>query len=152
MPCSDSSSGLNITLDARDECFIKFSFAKITCSSEITAKTGLSELCRGKSIQEILDLEFAMVASALGHQDEEVLFILYLELDALKAGMAQYLGVQHPSIDPDRCQISAIEYSEETIEICEVILPPKELPKILPCSLKDQHSPKRIGDGSRLNG
>ncbi len=138
MPCSDSSSGLNITLDA-NECLIKFEFAKITCSSEIAGNTGLSAFCAGKSIAEIMDLEFHMLVSALNaNEDEEKQFILYLELDALKAGLAQYTGMDHPSVDRDRCRITSIDYTDTQIEIAEVILPPKEIPKILPCSLKDR--------------
>ena len=138
MPCSDSSSGLNIRLDT-NERLIKFEFAKITCSSEIGGGTGLSVFCAGKTLEEILDLDFYMVVSALNlNDDEENRFILYLELDALKSGIAQYLGVDHPTVDAERCRITSIEHNEEYIEIAQVILPPKELPKILPCSLKDR--------------
>jgi len=138
MPCSDSTSGLNITLDA-DERLVKFEFAKITCSSEIAGNTGLSKFCAGKTIQEIFDLDFYMLVSALDlNAEEERQFILYLEFDALKAGLAQYLGVDHPSVDRERCRITSIEHTPESVEIAEVILPPKELPKILPCSLKDR--------------
>jgi hypothetical protein len=138
MPCSDSSSGLNIRLTS-DELLESFQFAKITCSSEIAGNTGLSALCRGKSLEEVLELDFYVLRSVLNLEgDEEAQFILYLELDALKAGVAQYLGIQHPSVDPDRCRIASIEHNGDHIEIAQVILPPKELPKILPCSLKDR--------------
>ena len=137
MPCSDSSSGLNIRLTA-DEQLESFQFAKITCSSEIAGNTGLSNFCKGKSLAEILDLDFYMLRSVLNLGEEEAQFILYLELDALKSGIAQYLGIDHPSVDADRCRITSIEHTGEYIEIAEVILPPKELPKILPCSLKDR--------------
>ncbi len=138
MPCSDSSSGLNIRLDA-NECLDSFKFAKITCSSEIGGGTGLSAYCHGKSLEDILELDFYMLRTVLNlNADEEAAFIMYLELDALKAGIAQYLGIDHPSIDAERCQISSIEHNGDYIEIAQVILPPKELPKILPCSLKDR--------------
>lgn len=137
MPCSDSSSGLNIRLTA-DEKLDSFQFAKLTCSSEIAGNTGLSAFCKGKTMPEVLDLDFYMLRSALNLSDEEAQFIMYLELDALKAGIAQYLGIEHPSVDSERCKITSIEHTGEFIEIAEVILPPKELPKILPCSLKDR--------------
>ena len=138
MPCSDSSSGLNIRLDT-EECLASFQFAKITCSSEIGGNTGLSDFCKGKRLEDILDLDFYMLRTALDlNADEERQFIMYLELDALKAGIAQYLGIEHPSVDSNRCRITSIEHGPEGIEIAEVILPPKELPKILPCSLKDR--------------
>ena len=138
MPCSDSTSGLNIRLDL-NERLIKFEFAKITCSSEISGGTGLSKFCEGKGLQEILDLDFFMLVSVLNlNHDEESQFVLYLELDTLKAGVAQYLGIDHPSVDADRCRITSIEHTDDYIEIAEVVLPPKELPKIMPCSLKDR--------------
>ena len=141
MPCSDSSSGLNIRIDA-DEKLIQFEFAKITCSSEIGGNTGLLQVCAGKSLEDILNLDFYMIVSLLGlNQDEERQFILYLELDALKAGIAQYLGIEHPNVDAERCKIIAVEAEEAYTEIALMILPPKELPKILPCSLNDRQTP-----------
>lgn len=138
MPCSDSSSGLNIRLDSHDR-LVKFEFAKITCSSEIGGGKKLSEFCAGKSLEEILELDFRMLVSALDlNADEEAQFILYMELDALKAAIVQYLGVDHEGIDTERCKISSIEHGPELVDIAVVILPPKELPKILPCSLGDR--------------
>ena len=138
MPCSDSSSGLNIRLDL-NERVVKFDFAKITCSSEIGGGKKLSEFCVGKTLQELLDLDFRMLVSVLGlNNDEEAQFILYMELDALKSAAAQYLGVECQGVDVERSIISSIEYGDEFIDIALVILPPKELPKILPCSLNER--------------
>lgn len=139
MPCSDSSSGLNLRLRVDDERLDSFVFAKITCSSEINGTTGLSAFCKGKTLEEILELDFYMLRTALALQaDEERQFIMYMELDALKAGVAQYLGLEHPSVDPNRCRVTSVEQGEEFIEVALVILPPEELPKILPCALKDR--------------
>ena len=138
MPCSDSSSGLNIRLDL-NERLVKFEFAKITCSSEIGGGRALSQFCAGRTLEEMLDLDFRMLVSALDlNDDEEAQFILYMELDALKSAIAQYLGVEHPGVDAGRCKISSVEQAEEYIDISLVILPPKELPKILPCSISDR--------------
>lgn len=138
MPCSDSSSGINIRLDL-DERLMKFDFAKITCSREITGDTGYSSYCAGKRLEEILDHSYLFLVSELGIEgDDEKQFILHLEWEALRAGIAQYLGAEREDIDRDRCQITSIEYDETGIEIAQVILPPKELPKILPCSLGDK--------------
>ena len=138
MPCSDSSSGLNIRLDL-NERLVKFDFAKITCSSEIGGGKSLSQFCAGKTLEEVLDLDFRMLVSILNlNADEEAQFILYMELDALKSAIVQYLGIEYQGIDAERCKISSIEYGDEFIDIALVILPPKELPKILPCSLSDR--------------
>lgn len=137
MPCSDSSSSIAICLD-HEERFISFDFAKITCGREITAKTGYDTYCAGKTLQEIIALPYEQVARELKSADEETQFILYLEWDALRSAVAQYLGIEDKGIDSDRCRISGINYDEKGMEIAMVILPPKELPKILPCSLGDK--------------
>ena len=75
-----------------------------------------------------------MLVSALGaHGDEEKQFILYLELEALKAGIVEYLGITHLGVENDRCRVTSIEHTEDYIELALVILPPKELPKIISC-------------------
>lgn len=138
MPCSDSSSGLNIRLNA-DGRLIKFEFAKITCSREITGDTHFSAYCTGKTLEEILQLDLLTVARDLQlGDDEEKQFIFYLEWEALRSGIVQYLGIEHPAVDIDRCRISSIDHTNDMSEIAFVILPPKEMPKILPCSLADK--------------
>ena len=138
MPCSDSSSGLNIRLDQNDR-LVKFDFAKITCSSEIAGSKLLSDFCVGRSLEEVLALDFRMLVAALSlNDDEEAQFILYMEFDALKAAIVQYLGIEHPDVDMERCKVSSVEHTEEFTDIAIIILPPKELPKILPCSLSER--------------
>ncbi len=134
MPCSDSSSSMVIKLDGQEN-FLSFEYAKITCGQEISAQTGLSDYLKGKDLNTILDLPFAQVTANLKINEEESQFVLYLEWAALRAAIAQYLGREDEDLDAERCQITSIDYTQEGIEIAEVILPPKELPKILPCSL-----------------
>ncbi len=134
MPCSDSSSSISIKLD-HHERFISFDLAKITCGREITAQTGFSTYCVGKTLPEIMRLPYTAVAQDLKLAGEEERFILYLEWDALRSAIAQYLGEASEDVDMDRCRITSIEYTEKEIEVAEVILPPQSLPKILPCSL-----------------
>jgi hypothetical protein len=138
MPCNDSSSGLNIRLDL-DERLISFDFAKITCSSEITSNTSYSAYCKGQTLEQILAHDYHKLVEQLKLEgNDEKQFVLHLEWDALRAGIAQYLGLDHESIDAERCRITSIEHTDEYIEIAQVILPPKEMPKILPCSLGDK--------------
>ncbi len=138
MPCSDSSSSIFIKLD-KEENFVSFEFAKVTCGREITAKTKLSQYLNGKTLNDILNLTYEKTANDLQISDEESRFILYLEWDALRSSVAQYLGRQEAGIDFERCQITSISENENGIEIAEIVLPPKEMPKILPCSLGDKN-------------
>lgn len=137
MPCSDSSSSMVIKLD-HDENFVGFDYAKITCGREITGSTGLNGFLKGKSLPDILNIPYNSISQELGVKEEENQFILYLEWDVLRAGIALYMGIEDPHIDTNRCTITSIEYTENGIEIAEVVLPPKELPKILPCNLAEQ--------------
>lgn len=134
MPCSDSTSSIALKID-HGERFVSFEFAKITCGREITAKTGYNSYCRGKPLTEIIIISFTEVVNALNIHEEEEQYILYLEWDALRSAIAQYLGVDIEGVDKERCQIASIEHDEKGIEIAQVILPPREMPKILPCSL-----------------
>ena len=146
MPCSDSSSSITLFLD-KDERFKRFEYAKITCGSEITGGTGYSKYCQEKDLSEILKIPFTQVNQDLTPKDEESQFVLYLEWDALRSAIAQYLGIDDPDIDKDRCQITSIDSTEEGTEIALVILPPKELPKIVSCSVRQSSavSPQSSG-------
>ena len=95
------------------------------------------EFCIEKTLPAILALSYNEIREELHPKAEEDEFILYMEWDALRSAIAQYLGINHPEIDKDRCQITSVEFDETGIAISEVVLPPKELPKILPCSLGD---------------
>lgn len=138
MPCSDSTSSIALKTD-HDERFISFEFAKITCGREITAKTGYNTYCCGKTLKDIILISFSEAVAAVNIHEEEMQYVLYLEWDALRSAIAQYLGVDIDGIDKERCRITSIEHDEDGIEIAQVILPPSEMPKILPCSLADQN-------------
>ena len=133
-PCSDSSSSMTILLDS-EEKFLSFEYAKITCGQEIAADTGLRRYFLGWDLPKILEQPFSQIQKDLKVKDEEAEFVMYLEWDVLRSAVAQYLGVFNEEIDAERCLISSIGHSAQGIEVVLVVLPPKELPKILPCSL-----------------
>ena len=138
MPCSDSSSSIALKLDAAER-FISFDFAKITCGREINTNDSYSHYCKGKTLDEVLDTSYLQVVSDLSLVDEEQKFILYLEWDALRSAIVQYLGIDHAEVDQTRCRITSIESTEQGTEVALVILPPKELPKIIACGLADKN-------------
>ena len=137
MPCSDSSSSMVVHFD-HDEKFIKFEYAKITCSSEIKGGTGLSDYLIGKNLNEILKIPYEKIIQDLQILEEEAQFVMYMELDALKSAIAEYLGSDDEFIDRGRCKITSVDYLENEVEVALVVLPPKDLPKILPCSLAER--------------
>ena len=139
MPCSDSSTSMVIKLD-NDDLFKSFDYAKINCGREIKTEIhSLNDYFKGKILQSIIDGNFGNIMNALGVKNEEDQFILYMEWDALRCAVGLYLGVEIDEIDTARCRISSIEQTENETEVALVILPPKELPKILPCNLSKEN-------------
>ena len=136
MPCSDSSSSLFIRVD-HNECLLGFDFAKITCGRAIDTQKPFEKYCQGKTLLQILDFDLTETLQALSFKDEEEQFIFHLEWDVLRAAIAEYLGIDKEGVDRERCKISSITHYDMTTEIALVILPPKALPKILPCSLSN---------------
>ena len=136
MSCSDSSSSIALKLD-HSERFLSFEFAKITCGKEITARTDYNKYCLGKTLKGILNISYREAVENLKPTAEEEQFVLFLEWDALRCAIAQYLGIDDTGIDKDRCRIASIAHDdEEGVEIVQVILPPRDMPEILPCRLK----------------
>ena len=136
MPCSDSSSSIALRVDPHDR-FISFDFAKITCGREISGETGYNRYCVGRSLTDIITIPYMRVIEELKVVEDESRFILYLEWDALRSAIAQYLGLDDTTIDRERCHITSVENNGRETEVAMVILPPAELPKILPCSLAE---------------
>src|SRR5437879_6951079 len=130
MPCSDSSSSMVVHFD-HDEKFISFEYAKITCSSEIKGGTGLSTYLTGQDLKDILKIPYEKIVNDLKISEEEAQFIMYMELDALKSAIAEYLGSDEEFIDRGRCKITLVDYLEKEVEVAMVVMPPKELPDIL---------------------
>lgn len=135
MPCKDTASKIMVRLDRKD-CLLDFDFSKITCAKKIAGSTGYEDYCRGRRIDEIFRIEFAEILRYLGLEDEEDRFFLYLEWEALRTSIAQYLGLEK-DIDKERYQISSITYDADRVEICQVIRPPREMPKkIVSCAMR----------------
>ena len=126
--CSDSSFSITFKIDS-EEKFSSFEFAKITCG-QTPAQTGFSDYCKGRTLQKILDIPYGDALTELELDKEEEQFILHLEWDALRCAITQYLGVEQDDIDKDRCIVSSIEHTEEGTEITQIILPPKDLPRL----------------------
>jgi len=125
---------ISIRLDHKDN-FISFKFPHITSGEKINDCAPLSEYFKGCSLEDILSIDFSAVANALKIVQEKDQFVLFSQWSALRAAIAQYLGNDEDQYDKDRCKIISIEHHNEGIEIAEVIYPPKEMPKVLPCAV-----------------
>ena len=136
MPCSDSSSNLYIKID-KEGHLISFDLSKLTCGCEVNTNTGFQQYCSNKKLEDMLEIKFENIASELGIESEEDKFMLYLEWDALRSAISQYLGCEREDVDKERCLITSVREEKDYIEIEEMILPPKDLPKIIPCHQKE---------------
>jgi hypothetical protein len=129
MPCKDTTSKIAVLLDGND-CLIRFDFTKLTCQKPVGGGTGFNEFCQGKTVAQIVQLEFNKLIEVLKLVDEELQFFLFLEWDALGAALDQYQGKQ---VDTERYQIATIAYESNQVEINQMVVSPKEMPKLVPC-------------------
>jgi hypothetical protein len=138
MPCKDTTSQITVILDQND-CLVSFDFSKLTCQKTVGGGTGFTELCRGKYVEEVTQLEFSDLVVDLGLTNSEDQFLLYLEWDALGAALDQYQGSLR-DVDLDRYQIATIAYESNQVEIRQMVASPKEMPKLVPCRKRDKAS------------
>jgi hypothetical protein len=109
-------------------------FSKITCSRTVGEGEVYRAFCRGRKAEEILKLGFDQVASSLRVEDREERFLLYLEWDGVRTALAQYRGADI-GLDYERYRVASVVWDAQGVEIAQDIFPPKEMPKILPCSI-----------------
>ncbi|MDP7058475.1 MAG: iron-sulfur cluster assembly scaffold protein [Nitrospinaceae bacterium] len=131
MPCKDTTSRVTVLLDQED-CLVDFDFSKISCNKEISGGTEYLEYCKGKSIDEIMRLEFQEPLEFLAPVSTEDQLFIYLEWDALRTSLAQYLG-EVADIDQEKYQISSITSDEKGTTIVQVICPPEKMPDLISC-------------------
>lgn len=134
MPCKDTTSRITVRLDLEDRV-VDFDFSKITCSKEIGGGTGYKDYCAGRTIDEISQIDFNGILEKLHPENTEDQFFLYLEWDALRTAIAQYLG-RNEEVDAERYQLSSVSLDENGVEIRQVIRPPSEMPKIVSCAVR----------------
>ena len=133
MPCKDTSAKIKVLLDA-EERLLDFDYEKITCSKKIGG-TGFREYCIGRSIEEISHIDFNALLDIISFESTEDQFYLFLEWDAVRAAIAQYRG-RGNELDQDRYQLASIVYDEGNVEICQITKPPKEMPKVVSCRVR----------------
>jgi len=132
MACPEKSSTITFRLDS-SERFVSFEYHRSLCGQVLASRGTFSDYCRGKNLTEILRLEFEAVAQDIPTQDDEERFYLFLEWDALKCAVGQFLGVDEEGIDCSRCQPLSVKHDEAGLEVTELILPPQNLPDHTTC-------------------
>jgi hypothetical protein len=64
--------------------------------------------------------------------DPDDQFFLYLEWDALRTALCQYLG-NEADVDQERYQLVSIAHEKDFVEISQVIHPEQNMPKLVSC-------------------
>ena len=136
MPCKDTTSLMIVNLD-HDNRLVDFTFNKVTCSKDIGEGVQYRDLCAGKTAQYVLELAFDTVLEKLNLVETEEQFLVYLQWDALRSALFQYLG-KEGQVDEERYQIASVEYDEDGVCIHQVIRPPQDMPKIKSCFSRDR--------------
>jgi len=134
MPCKDTKSVITVRLDSCER-LINFNFAKDTCGKTIGDGTGYNAICIGMKPEKILEIEFSDIVEQLEAEGSEEQFLLYLEWDALRSAIAQYLG-KDDGTDTTKRQIASIIHDGENVEISQIIQPPENMPKLVPCRVR----------------
>ena len=136
MPCNDTASKITVWLGS-DDRLTGCDFTKLTCNRTVGGETGYLEKCTGFSAEEILKIEFQEALDQLNSENTENQFLLYLEWDALRTSIAQYLG-KLEDINQERHQIVSIAHDENGVTIIQEIQPPATMPKIISCRQREK--------------
>jgi hypothetical protein len=123
------TSNITIQIDNQDR-LVSFEFSKVPCGIKASPDIHYDRYCAGKTLEEIINIPFEQAASVINPESEEDEFSLYVEWEALRTSIAQYLGIDREDIDRDRCLMSSLEHTDDSHTISLILLPPKELPKI----------------------
>ena len=138
MPCSDSTPQVVVILD-RDERLSDLRFSKITCGRGIGNGQDHVALFRGKSIDELRTLGLDDLLRRSGASSDEERFFLFLAWDSVRHAISCYRGEDERD-DDERYRIASIDHDGEKTSIRMGVKTPKELAKILPCSIMDRQS------------
>jgi len=131
MPCKDTTSKITVILDKND-LLVNFEFSKITCNKEIGGGTGYLEYCKKKLADEIVQVEFEEPLQILKPSSTEDQFFLYMEWDALRTCLSQFVGSEI-DVDYKQYRIASIDSNKSGTIITQFMSPPEKMPKIIPC-------------------
>lgn len=132
MPCPDQASLLKLKI-SDDEKILDYTYAKYTCGKPVGLGSGLKKLLAGNPARDVLSLTPLEAVRRLGLESEEDRFLLVVELEAVRAAVAHFYGVE-AGVTP-RYTINGIRQEDGYFEILQDAAPVPSAPKIpLPCS------------------
>ena len=141
MPCKDTTALMTVRIDHQDR-LLSYDYAKISCDKVIGNGQSFQQYSEEKSIQEILGWDFPDILEALQLQDEdtESQFLVFLEWSALRSALIQYSG-GNEDVNAAHFEVASVEYSDQEVQIIQVIRPYADMPKIQSCFQRSRQIP-----------
>ncbi len=121
MTCENTTSCIVVQVDL-DDCLLNYDYSKITCGKEINTNSKLLKHFQNKPITEITNSTLEQVVEKIKPLTKDEQFLLFLEWDALRNAVFQYVGQELQGY-ADRYQLNSITYEANHVEIQQNILP-----------------------------